>query len=149
MIGGRRRYNAQRRRKADERRKRLMEWLARREAESLGQWGSDGLLDWVEENAAFPPGAAAEAARAFGVHRSTISRDIQRIARRSIRANLVTERGEVVCVFERLCSGGPIGRVWNVSGRIITGAESRALLKRIPRYVGWRSHPPIRRAMPI
>jgi len=80
VIGGRRHYNAVRRRKANERREELRQWLSERDRARFSTF-----MEWLNAragvwNMAFPQrGDITEAARVFGVHPSTICRDIQRI----------------------------------------------------------------------
>ena len=135
VIGGRRRYNAERRRKAEARRERLYEWLDR--SDLLDLWGEPATR-----------GAIKQAAQAFGVHPSTICRDVQRLNGVVTRFEAHGRDGAFLGRFERVCSGGPVGRMYGDCGRRRKGAARRAMLRRIPRYVGRRLPPKDRRAMP-
>ena len=149
VIGGRRRYNAMRRRKAEGRRESLRAWLNERdqpEFETFMEWLDWRIRTWGK---VFPTrGAMKEAARVFSVHRSTICRDIQRINGYGIPIDLIDRDGTFLCSFQRACQGGPVGRMYDAFGRRIKGAARRAMLRRIPRYTGRRSTHRRRPSMP-
>ncbi len=119
-AGGRRRCNAKRRRQADARRAQIAAWL-------------DDNLGFV----LFPRGLPAALAPAFGVHPSTIWRDLQLILRGGTIINLY--RGdELLFSVTRAYPGGPVLSVTDADDNEIRGEARRSIIRGLPRYFGQR-----------
>ena len=117
-AGGRRRYNAQRRRRAE----------ARREA----------IAEFLEENIAavfFSRGLPAALAPAFGVHPSTIWRDLQLILRGGRIVHFYREEEHLFSVTQAY-SGGRILSVTDPDGNEIRGKARKDIIRSLPRYFG-------------
>jgi len=122
-AAGRRRYNAERRRRAEERRAAI--------AELLDRAGPAVLL--------FRRCLAPGLARAFGVHRSTVWRDLQRLLYLPPIWEVRDEEGRFVCMATRACQGGPVVSVTDSEDREIRGERRRAILRQLPRYCSNRA----------
>ena len=117
-AGGRRRYNAQRRRRAD----------ARREA----------IAELLEENIAaafFSRGLPAALAPAFGVHPSTIWRDLQLLLRGGRIINVYSGDEHLFSVTQAY-SGGRFLSVTDPDGNKIRGKARKSIIRSLPRYFG-------------
>ena len=119
-AGGRRRYNAQRRRRAEARRAAIDEWLGEHPAAMFFPGGLPGLL-----------------APAFGVHPSTIWRDLQ-VLLRPARQYSFYGKGKLFFTLYREYPGGPVVGLEDPDGNEIRGKARRDILKRLPRYFGRR-----------
>lgn len=112
-AGGRRRYNAERQRRADQRRVivagMLWQLLFRKR----------GLI-----------GALA---RHLGVHRSTIWRDVKRLTWPH-ETNYIDQQGNTLWTIQRAYRKGPILNVTDPDGNEIRGAARRDILRRLK---GW------------
>ena len=117
-AGGRRRYNAMRRRRAKARRGAISEWLAENPTALFFNRGLPGALG-----------------RVFGVHPSTIWRDLQEILYGGQIYNFRRD-GELLFTITRACPGGRILSVTDADGNDIRGESRRAILRRMPRYYG-------------
>ena len=116
-AGGRRRYNAMRRRKADARRVAIAE-----------------VLDGLGLVALFARrGLSVRLAAALGVHRTTVWRDLQRILSPP-ECHFVNADGEELFSVTRACQGGPVVSVTDPEGNEIRGAARRQILRLLPRY---------------
>jgi len=114
-AGGRRRYNAQRRRRA----------AARRTA----------IAEWLSENpfVMFRPRGLPEAlAPAFGVHPTTIWRDLQFLLYGGRTINYY-HGGEFLFGVTREYLGGPVCSVQDADGKEIRGEARRRIVKSLPR----------------
>ena len=118
-AGGRRRYNAMRQRQAEARRAAILK----------------GLEDMGLEPRFLPRGLTAFFAKAFGVHRTTIWRDLQRILYPPRECNF-WQGDKLLFTVSRACEGGPIVSVTDADGNEIRGAARREILRRLPRYIG-------------
>ena len=117
-AGGRRRYNAMRRRRAEARREAIDRWLGEHPGAVF-----------------FPRGVPRLLAPAFGVHPSTIWRDLQFILYGGRTYNYW--RGdEFLFSVTRACPGGPVLSVEDEDGNEIRGAERRRILRMLPRHCG-------------
>ncbi len=117
-AGGRRRYNAKRRRRSDARRAQIAAWLD----ENLG-----AVL--------FSRGLPAALAPAYGVHPSTIWRDLQLILRGGTIINFY--RGdEFLFSVTRAYPGGPVLSVTAPDDNEIRGEARRRIIRSLPRYFG-------------
>ena len=117
-AGGRRRYNAQRRRRADARRAQIAAWLD----ENL--WAV-----W------FPRGVPATLAPVFGVHPSTIWRDLQLLLRGGTIINFYSG-DEFLYSVTRAYPGGPILSVTDQDDNEIRGKARKDIIRNLPRYFG-------------
>lgn len=117
-AGGRRRYNAERRMRAEARQAAIDRWL--------------GEHPWA---AFFPRGLPAAIAPAFGVHPSTIWRDLQQILRPP-REYSFYRKGELLFTIYRAYPGGPVLSVEDPDGNEIRGGARRNILRRLPRHLG-------------
>ena len=117
-AGGRKRYNSERRRKADTRREALAEVISRNPLMPLMVRGSITAL-----------------AGAFGVSPSTISRDLQYILFGGSVYNFVSN-GELLYSVTRAYPGGPILSITDAEGYEIQGQVRKEILRRLPRYFG-------------
>ena len=112
-AGGRRRFNAMRRRRADQRRAAIVN--------ALGA----AIL--------FPPrGLISALAARFGVHRSTISRDL-RLMLFGGRVYSIYSGEELVWTVTRAHAGGRILSVADANGNEIRGAARRDIVRRFRR----------------
>ncbi len=117
-AGGRRRYNAQRRRRAEARRAQIT-----------------ALLEKNLVAALFCRGLPAALAPAFGVHPSTIWRDLQLILRGGRIVNFY--RGdEFLFSITRAYPGGPILSVTDQDDNEIRGEARKSIIRSLPRYFG-------------
>ncbi len=115
-AGGRRRYNAMRQRRAWQRREAIAKWLCKH------PWA--GLR---------PRGLPAALAPAFGVHPTTIWRDLQFILYGGSTCNYW--RGDdFLFSVRRAYPGGPILSVTDSGGYEIRGDARRRIIKSLPRY---------------
>ena len=78
-------------------------------------------------------GFAPALGHAFGVHRSTAWRDLQRILGLGPSINF-TREGEVLYTVDRACQGGPVVGVYDAQGWPIRGPERKRIVKNLPRY---------------
>ena len=120
-AGGRRRYNAQRRRRAEARRAQIAAWLD----ENLGA-------------ALFPRGLPAALAPAFGVHPSTIWRDLQLLLRGGRIINVYSGDEHLFSVTQAY-SGGRFLSVTDPDGNKISGKARKDIIRELrswPRYFG-------------
>lgn len=116
-AGGRRRYNAQRRQQAEERRARILAWMGEQES----------LVPFL-----LARGLAAPLAAAFGVHRTTAWRDLKLILLRPKEWRYRNDDGvHLFSVFKE--PGGRIVRVEDPDGKLIRGQARRDILRRIRR----------------
>ncbi len=115
-AGGRRRYNAQRRKRAEARQAAIDRWLCEHPAAGF-----------------FPRGLPAYLAPAFGVHPSTIWRDLQLILWRGSRTAYYCQ-GELLYTVRRAYPGGPVLSVTDPEGNEIRGEARRRILSSLPRY---------------
>ena len=115
-AGGRRRYKAERRRLAEARRNTIDRWLAEHPWALL----SRGLP------AAFAP--------IFGVHPSTISRDLQFL--RGGRTYDLWCGDRFAMSVTRAYPGGPVLSVEDADGKEIRGRARRTIIRSLPRYFG-------------
>jgi hypothetical protein len=76
-------------------------------------------------------------ARAFGVHRTTIWRDLRRILIPPAYSFHGPD-GELLFTLTRACQGGPVLSVEDADGNEIRGKARRDILKSLPRYHGRR-----------
>ena len=74
-------------------------------------------------------------AGAFGVHRTTIWRDLKCILGGQ-QYNFRGSDGELLFSVTRAYSGGPILNVTDANGNEIRGAGRRSILRQLPRYLG-------------
>lgn len=116
-AGGRKRYNAKRRRKADARREALAELI------------SDFPLGPLVFR-----GSITSLAGAFGVSPSTISRDLHWILFGGSVVNYYSN-GEWVYSVTRGYPGGPILRITDPDGYEIHGKARKRILRNLPRYL--------------
>ena len=114
-AGGRRRYNAMRRRKAEARRAAISERL-----------GVNGLC-----LALMYRGATVALAAAFGVHRTTAWRDLQAITGMGPMIEFVGREGETLFTVRRAYRGGPVVSVTDADGYEIRGAERRNVMRQM------------------
>ena len=115
-AGGRRRYNAQRRRRAEARREAIAEFLGENIAAAL-----------------FTRGLPAALAPVFGVHPTTIWRDLQVILGGGRIVNF--HRGdEFLFSIIQAYTGGPILSVTDYDGNEIRGEARREIIQGLPRY---------------
>ena len=119
-AGGRRRYNAERQRRAWERRAAIDEWLCEH--------------PWA---AFFPRGLPALLAPAFGVHPSTIWRDLQCILYPP-REHDFYHNGELMFTIYRHYPGAPILSMEDADGNEIRGELRRRIIRSLPRHFGRR-----------
>lgn len=117
-ASGRRRYNAMRRERAETRREAMAEAI-----DALGP------AAWF-----FRRGLAVILGAAFGVHRTTAWRDIQRILFPPEYC-FVGSDGEELFSVTRACQGGPILSITDPDGNEIRGAARRHILRQLPRYL--------------
>ena len=115
---GRRRYNAQRRRRAEARRETIAECLEKNIAAAL-----------------FTRGLSAAFAPVFGVHPSTIWRDLQVILGGGRIVNF-HRGGEFLFSVMRAYTGGPILSVTDCDGNEIRGKARKEIIRSLPRYFG-------------
>lgn len=115
-AGGRRRYNAMRRRKAEARREKM--------AEMFTPLGCLVL-----------PGLAVTCARIFGVHRSTAWRDLQQMFLPP-QTDFVDSEGNVLYTVTRTYKGGRILSIEDAEGREMHGAQRRQIVRQL-RRVRW------------
>ena len=116
-AGGRKRYNAQRRKRADARREALAEVISRNPLMPLVVRGSITAL-----------------AGAFGVSPSTISRDLRYIVFGGSVCNF-TSNGELLYTVTRAYPGGPVISITDPDGYEIKGKARKRILKTLPRYL--------------
>ena len=116
-AGGRRRYNAMRKREADFRRKKIM-YIAGQQPNPCVLIMSGSFKSYL--------------ANILGVHRTTIWRDVQRLMFPSICD--FYDNGEFVYRITKACQGGPVVSVKDAEGNEIRGAARRYILKQVPRY---------------
>ena len=112
FVGGRRRYNAARRRAADARREAIAAFILQHPMMSL-----------------LPRRHATTLARLFGVHPTTIGRDFQRVIYPP-RELAYYANGELVFTVYRACAGGPVIRLTDARGRRIRGRARLDILRR-------------------
>ena len=115
-AGGRARYNAMRRRQAEARRSAIAQWLCEQ------PWA--GI---------FSRGLPAALAPAFGVHPTTIWRDLQLILYGGRTFNYYRE-GEFLFSVTRAYPGGPVLSVQDEDGNEIRGPARRRIVRSLPRY---------------
>ena len=115
-AGGRRRHNAERQRRAWERRQAIAEWLA----ENPAWW-------W------FPRGVPGLLAPAFGVHPSTIWRDLQVLLYPPAACRCYSN-GELLFTVYRAYPGGPVVGLEDACGNEIRGEARRRIIRALPRY---------------
>ena len=84
----------------------------------------------------FNRGLAVAFARAFGVHRTTAWRDLQRILGFNRQFDFHGPDGKLLFSVTRACQGGPVVSVADPDGNEIHGAERRSILRRLSRYFG-------------
>jgi hypothetical protein len=119
-AGGRRRYNAMRKRQAEARREAM--------AEALAEMGAAALLT---------RGLAPSFARAFGVSRQTAWRDLQYILYGGRTYNFW--RGdELLFPLTRAYPGGPVLSLTDPEGYEMRGQFRRRILRTLPRYLDRR-----------
>ena len=119
-AGGRRRYNAERQRRVRQRRQAIAEWLSKHPAR------------WL-----YTRGLPVALAPAFGVHPTTIWRDLQ-VLLYPPRACTFWRNGELLFTVYRQYPGGPVVGLEDPDGNEIRRQERRRILHRLPRYVGRR-----------
>ena len=117
-AGGRRRYNAMRRRQAEARRLAIARWLCQQPGAGF-----------------FSRGLPAALAPAFGVHPTTIWRDLQYILYGGRTVNYYRE-GEFLYSVTRVYPGGPVLSVQDEDGNEICGEVRRRIVRSLPRYPG-------------
>ena len=115
-ASGRRRYNAMRRRRADERRAAILAVVAANPVAAL-----------------LGRGLTVSLAAAYGVHRTTIWRDLQAVLYGGRVVNYVCD-GELLYSVRWAYRGGPALAVLDADGRKITGPLRRRIVKCLPRY---------------
>ena len=119
-AAGRRRYNAMRQGRAWERRAAIDKWLCKH--------------PWA---AFFARGLPAALAPAFGVHPSTIWRDLQCILYPP-REHDFYRNGELVFTIYRHYPGSPILSIQDPDGNEIRGEARRRIIRSLPRHFGRR-----------
>lgn len=112
-AGGRRRYDAMRRRKAEARRKSMAEVLARGGVFHLGQHGLSSAV-----------------ASAYGVHRATIRRDLSRVLGGGVCHNFTGADDEVLFTITCAYRGGPVLSVTDADDNEVHGAARKSILRR-------------------
>ncbi len=117
-AGGRRRYNAQRRRRAWERRAAIAAWLDEKPEAMLFNRGLPGML-----------------APVFGVHPTTIWRDLQFLLYGGRTTNYWRD-DEFLFSVTRKCPGGPVIRIEDADDNEILGEARQRIIKSLPRYCG-------------
>ncbi len=117
-AGGRRRYNAQRRRLAWERRAAIAAWLDDNSEAMLFSRGLPGTL-----------------APVFGVHPTTIWRDLQFLLYGGRTTNYWRD-GEFLFSVTREYPGGPVNSIEDEGGNEIRGEARKRIIKSLPRYCG-------------
>lgn len=117
-AGGRRRYNAKRRRRAEARRGAISNWLAENPTAAI-----------------FSRGLPAALAPAFGVHPSTIWRDLQWLLYGGSAVNFYSGDKHLFSIT-RAYPGGPVLSVTGPEGQEIRGPARRSIIRSLPRYVG-------------
>ena len=118
-AGGRRRYNAARRRRAWERRAAIAAWLEDRPGAMFFNRGLPGVL-----------------APAFGVHPSTIWRDLQYILYGGRQYDFRGPDGELLYSVTRAYPGGPVVSMTDGDGYEIRGQKRRLIRRNLPRHLG-------------
>ncbi|MHC4716929.1 MAG: hypothetical protein ACYS5V_08170 [Planctomycetota bacterium] len=116
-AGGRRRYNAERRERVWERRNAILRWLKDHPTAMFFNRGVPGAL-----------------APVFGVHPSTIWRDLKALLWPPVYRYIGSD-GEVLFAVTREYPGGPVVSVEDPDGNEIHGKARREIIKRLPRYV--------------
>ena len=116
-AGGRKRYNSQRRKRADARREALTKTISKCPLMPLRFRGSITAL-----------------AGAFGVSPSTISRDLRYILFGGIVYNFCPN-GELVYSVTRAYPGGPVISITDADDYDIKGEARKRILRSLPRYI--------------
>ncbi len=86
----------------------------------------------------FPRGLAPKLAKQFGVHRTTIWRDLQFILYGPCECHVNNQYGEPLYTVYREYRGGPIVGMIDVDGNEIRGPERKRILRQLPRYTSRR-----------
>jgi hypothetical protein len=121
FVGGRRRFNAERRRKAAARREELCRLCQGDPSIALftgllGHGGRGGLVEGL--------------ARQLGVHRTTIMRDVRWLCALGPIVNVHRRDGTTLCEIQLAYRGGPVISLTDADGKEIRGRERRDLLRR-------------------
>ena len=98
----------------------------------------EAIEEWLCEHPAaafFPRGLPAALAPAFGVHPTTIWRDLQLILYGG-RAVDCWSGGEFLFSVTRAYPGGPVVSLTDAEGNEIRGPARRSILRWLPRYLG-------------
>ncbi len=117
-AGGRRRYNAMRRKGAETRRAAIAAWLDDNPEAMFFSRGLPGML-----------------APVFSVHPTTIWRDLQFLLYGGRTTNYWRD-DEFLFSVTRECPGGPVIRIEDADNNEILGEDRKRIIKSLPRYYG-------------
>lgn len=107
--------------------------------QALYQSGSSGVVDQAQGSwtLLFPRGVPGLLAPAFGVHPSTIWRNLQ-VLLYPPRGYELYANGQLLLTVYRECPGGRVVRLDDSEGRTIRGEARRRIIRALPRYQGRR-----------